>query len=172
MHCWDVRAGYGGSVSIQEPTTTAGVSVQVTSEPATSVQDVSDSDAPDSWGLGVGLMVLLVFTVTILTALGDTAINGSISFITGAVFVIVSAVAAATVGYRDLSTAIITPPLAYFTAILIAGQPALLDGARDNLWIREGAMVIAGLAFNAPWIFAGTGAAVVIVIMRRWVLHR
>jgi hypothetical protein len=117
-------------------------------------------------------MVLLVFTVTILTALGDTAINGSISFITGAVFVIISVVAAATVGYRDMSTAIITPPLAYFTAILIAGQPALLDGARDNLWIREGAMVIAGLAFNAPWIFAGTGAAALIVIMRRWVLHR
>lgn len=172
MHRWDARAGYGGLVSIQEPTTTAGVSVQVTSEPATSVQDVSDSDTPERRGLGVGLMVLLVFTVTILTALGDTAINGSISFITGAVFVIISVVAAATVGYRDLSTAIITPPLAYFAAILIAGQPALLDGARDNLWIREGAMVIAGLAFNAPWIFAGTGAAALIVIMRRWVLHR
>lgn len=159
-------------MTIQEPTTTPGVSVQVTSEPAASVQDVSQTSAPARSGLGVGLMALLVFTVTILTALGDTAINGSITFVTGAVFVIVSVIAAATVGYRDLSTAIITPPLAYFTAILIAGQPALLDGARDNLVIREGAMVVAGLAFNAPWIFAGTGAAALIVIMRRWVLHR
>jgi hypothetical protein len=33
-------------------------------------------------------------------------------------------------------------------------------------------MVIAGLAFNAPWIFAGTGAAAIIVIVRRWILHR
>jgi hypothetical protein len=117
-------------------------------------------------------MVLITFTLTILTALGDTAINGSITAITGAVFVIVSVLAAATVGYRDLSTAIITPPLAYFTAILIAGQPELLRGDRDNLFLREVAMVVAGLAFNAPWIFAGTGAAALIVIMRRWILHR
>jgi hypothetical protein len=40
------------------------------------------------------------------------------------------------------------------------------------LFLREVAMVVAGLAFNAPWIFAGTGAAALIVIMRRWILHR
>ncbi len=161
-------------VTIQEPTTTGGVSVQATPEPATSVQDVSapEPTTPAPAGLGVGLMVLITFTLTILTALGDTAINGSITAITGAVFVIVSVLAAATVGYRDLSTAIITPPLAYFTAILIAGQPELLRGDRDNLFLREVAMVVAGLAFNAPWIFAGTGAAALIVIMRRWILHR
>jgi hypothetical protein len=129
-------------------------------------------ESEDSGGLGVGLMVLLVFTVTILTALADTAFNGSITWITGVVFVVISVIAAAAVGYRDLSTTIITPPLAYFTAILIAGQPDLLDGATDNLLIREGAMVVAGLAFNAPWIFAGTGAAALIVIVRRWILHR
>lgn len=117
-------------------------------------------------------MVLLVFTVTILSALVDTAVNGSITYLTGAVFVVISVIAAATVGYRDLSTTIITPPLAYFTAIVIAGQPDLLNGNRDNLLIREGAMVIAGLAYSAPWIFAGTGAAALIVIVRRWILHR
>ena len=155
----------------------AGVSVEITPEPgaaATTVADVTAAeDRPEGRaGLGVGLMILLVFTVTILTALGDTAVNGSITFITGVVFVVISVVAAATIGYRDMSTTIITPPLAYFTAILIAGQPDLLDGATDNLIIREGAMVIAGLAFNAPWIFAGTGAAALIVIVRRWILHR
>ncbi len=155
----------------------AGVSVEITPEPAaaaTTVADVTpvEDSSEGRSGLGVGLMVLLVFTVTILTALGDTAVNGSITFITGVVFVVISVVAAATIGYRDMSTTIITPPLAYFTAILIAGQPDLLDGATDNLIIREGAMVIAGLAFNAPWIFAGTGAAALIVIVRRWILHR
>jgi Domain of unknown function (DUF6542) len=167
-------------VSTQEPTMTAspaGVSVEITPEPAAAATTVADvtvaEDNPeDRSGLGVGLMVLLVFTVTILAALGDTAVNGSITYITGAVFVVISVIAAATIGYRDLSTTIITPPLAYFTAILIAGQPDLLDGATDNLVIREGAMVIAGLAFNAPWIFAGTGAAAVIVVVRRWILHR
>jgi hypothetical protein len=132
----------------------------------------AQSDVRRGGGLGVGMMVLLVFTVTILAGLADTAVNGSITAITGAVFVVISVVAAATIGYADLSTTIITPPLAYFTTILIAGQPALLDGVTDNLLIREGAMLIAGLAFNAPWIFAGTGAAALIVIVRRWILHR
>jgi len=160
-------------VSIQEPTTTGGVSVAVTQEPATTVQDVTSS-APDSpqGGLRVGLMVLIAMAVTVLTALGDTAINGSLTFITGAVFVVISVVCAATVKYRDLSTAIITPPLVYFTAILVAGQPSLLSGTRDNLLIREGGMVVAGLAFNAPWIFAGTIAAALIVVVRRFILHR
>lgn len=166
-------------MSTKEPTVTdspIGVSVAITPEPAVPAASVADvtvaHESEDSGGLGVGLMVLLVFTVTILTALADTAFNGSITWITGVVFVVISVIAAAAVGYRDLSTTIITPPLAYFTAILIAGQPDLLDGATDNLLIREGAMVVAGLAFNAPWIFAGTGAAALIVIVRRWILHR
>jgi len=168
-------------VSTQRPTVTehpGGVSVEMAPEPATPATTVAgvtrppQTDADGTGGLGVGLMVLLVFTVTILTALADTVFNGGLTYITGAVFVVISVIAAATVGYRDLSTAIITPPLAYFTAIVIAGQPDLLDGATDNLLIREGAMVVAGLAVNAPWIFAGTGAAALIVIVRRWIVHR
>ena len=160
-------------VTIQEPTTTGGVSVQVTPEPATTVQGVTAPPTePPTGGLRVSLMVTIMFAVTVLAALGDTIINGSITFITGALFVIVSVVCAATVGYRDLSTAIITPPLAYFTAIVVAGQPALLGGATDNLALREVAMVAAGLAFNAPWIFAGTGSAALIVVVRRFILHR
>ncbi len=157
-------------------TAPSGVSVQMIDEDEAGNTTLANVSAPQDssrgGGLGVGMMVLLVFTVTILAALGDTAVNGSITAITGAIFVVISVIAAATIGYRDLSTTIITPPLAYFTAILIAGQPDLLDGVTDNLLIREGAMVIAGLAYNAPWIFAGTGAAALIVIIRRWILHR
>lgn len=153
-----------------------GVSVQIVAEPESSAATVDTmSTVPEAErgaGLGVGMMVLLVFTVTILAGLGDTALNGSITAITGVIFVVISVIAAATIGYRDLSTTIITPPLAYFTTILIAGQPDLLNGVTDNLLIREGAMLVAGLAFNAPWIFAGTGAAALIVIVRRWILHR
>lgn len=136
-------------------------------EPVTTVPSASEPS-----GLGLGLSILLTFVLTILAALGDTAINGSITMITGVVFVVVSAVVAGAIRYTELSAAIITPPLAYFTAILIAGQPELLRGQQDNLLLREGAMVVAGLAFNAPWIFAGTGAAALIVIVRRWILHR
>ncbi len=160
-------------VTIQEPTTTGGVSVEVTPKPATTVQSVTAPPAePPTGGLRVSLMVTIMFAVTVLAALGDTIINGSITFITGALFVIVSVVCAATVGYRDLSTAIITPPLAYFTAIVVAGQPSLLGGATDNLALREVAMIAAGLAFNAPWIFAGTASAALIVVVRRFILHR
>ncbi len=156
-------------------TAVAGVSVEIvdgTASPATTVAGVSDTEEPQAGGLGVGLMVLILFTITILAALGDTAFNGSITYITGVVFVVISVVCAALIRYDALSTTIITPPLAYFTAILIAGQPDLLEGVTDNLLIREVAMLVAGLAFNAPWIFAGTAAATLIVIVRRWILHR
>lgn len=163
-------------VSTKDPTTTrAGVSVEIidpTAVPGSTVTPVPDTEEPRVGGLGVGLMVLIMFTITILTALGDTAFNGSITYITGVVFVVVSVVCAALIRYDALSTTIITPPLAYFTAILIAGQPDLLEGVTDNLLIREVAMLVAGLAFNAPWIFAGTGAALLIVIVRRWILRR
>lgn len=146
----------------------------MTPDPDTTVQSSAvDADGErDTGGLRVGLMVLITFAVTVITAVGDAAINGSLTFITGAVFVIVSVICAATVGYRDLSTAVITPPLAYFTAILVAGQLSLLSGPRDNLLIRETGMVVSGLAFNAPWIFAGTASAAIIVIVRRFILHR
>ena len=151
-----------------------GVSVEFGPDPATTVTDVTavGTTAPRSGGLRVSLMVLLMFAVTILTALGDTAINGSTTFVTGVVFVVISVICAAVVGYQDLSTAIITPPLAYFFAIFAAGQIGILKGAQDNLLIREAAMMLGGLAFNAPWIFAGTGAAALIVIVRRFILHR
>lgn len=163
-------------VSTKDPTTTrAGVSVQIidpTAAPGTTVSPVSDTEEPRVGGLGVGLMVLIMFTITILTALADTAFNGSITYITGVVFVVLAVICAALIRYDALSTTIITPPLAFFTAILIAGQPDLLDGVTDNLLIREVAMLVAGLAFNAPWIFAGTGSAMLIVIMRRWIIRR
>lgn len=171
--------GYRDSVTIHEqaaPAVATGVSAGMTAQGAgtgTSVQDVTTSEAAErQGGLRVGLMVLLVFGVTVATAVADSLVNGSITAITGVAFVVVSVIAAAVVGYRDLSTAIITPPLAYFTAIVVAGQPALLAGNTGNLLIREVAMVVAGLAFNAPWIFAGTGAALLIVTVRRWMLRR
>lgn len=152
--------GPGVSVGIEEPT---GASVAgVTPAPQVDARK----------GLGVGLMALLVFTVTILAAIGDTAVNGSITALTGILFVGICVVAAVTIDYRDLSTAIITAPLAYFTAILVAGQAMILSGSTDNLLIREAAMVLSGLAYSAPWIFAGTGAATLIVIVRRFLLHR
>lgn len=123
-------------------------------------------------GLSVGWLVVLVVGVTTIVAVGDTLINGQLTFITGAMFVIVSVLAAAFVRYRDLSTAIITPPLAYLVAIIAAGQIPLFEGATDRLLIREGVLVVTGLAINAPWIFAGTAAAILIVIVRRWILRR
>ena len=100
-------------VSTQEPSAPAGCRCRLPrarTDPTT-VANVSRNDAEErpSGGLGVGMMVLLVFTVTILAGLGDTAINGSITYITGAVFVVISVISAATINYRDLSTAIITP---------------------------------------------------------------
>lgn len=154
----------GGTVEMATATPEEGADQQV---PAPSAEAVGRSR-----GLGVGLMVLIVFAATVLTAVADTLINGSITYLTGVVFVVVSVIAAAAVGYADLSTAVITPPLAYFAAIVVAAQPDLWEGSTTNLLIREVAMIVAGLAFSAPWIFAGTGAALFVVTVRRWILRR
>lgn len=151
-----------------------GVSVEFSPDAEATVTGVTvtESSPSRSGGLRVSLMVLLMFVVTILAAVGDTAINGNTTYVTGVVFVVISVVCAALVGYQDLSTAIITPPLAYFTAILVAGQIGILKGVQDNLALREVAMLLGGLAFNAPWIFAGTASAALIVVVRRFILHR
>jgi len=110
-----------------------------------------------------GFVILAV--VTTLVASIEMITTGSLGWFTGVAFVVACIVVALFIRASDLSTAVISPPLAFLLAIIISTQFAAV-GASGNLWLHEATTMITSLAFNAPWVFAGTGAALIIVLMR------
>lgn len=108
----------------------------------------------------------LILTATTVAGFADEFLFGSSTWLTGAVFVVASVLAALMVRRRDLVTAVISPPLAFVVALLITAQPDALRGG-GNLFVKEASALITGLAFNAPWVFGGTLAALVIITARR-----
>lgn len=120
----------------------------------------------DDRGFSTFVVFLIIAGITTLVGFVDMTMNRQFTWITGVAFICASIFAAIKVRRRDLWTAVITPPLAYLTALLIAGQPSTLSSA-GSLMVREASLVGTGLAFNAPFIFGGTGAALVIVLIRR-----
>lgn len=114
------------------------------------------------------------FIITIATAvigLLEVLARDSVGVFTGVAFIAASAIVAATIRPADLWTAVISPPLAYLVALIIASQPEAI-GKSGNLWLHEATAVLTGLAFNAPWVFVGTGIALIIVLVRRSHLRR
>lgn len=120
----------------------------------------------DDRGFSTFVVFLIIAGITTLVGFVDMTMNRQFTWITGVAFICASIIAALKVRRRDLWTAVIAPPLAYLTALLIAGQPSTLSSA-GSLLIREASLVGTGLAFNAPFIFGGTGAALIIVLIRR-----
>lgn len=117
-------------------------------------------------GLGTWGVFFVVAGITTVVGLVDMTVNREFTWFTGAAFVAASVLGALMVRSRDLWTAVITPPIAFLVALLIAGQPTTISGS-GSLIIREVSLVGTGLAFNAPFIFGGTAAALVIVLIRR-----
>lgn len=117
-------------------------------------------------GISTLVVFLIIAGATTLAGFADMFINRQFTWLSGVTFVVASIIAALLVRQRDLWTAVIAPPLAYLTALLIAGQPSTLTSA-GSLIIREVSLVGTGLAFNAPYIFGGTLAALIVVLIRR-----
>ncbi len=111
----------------------------------------------------VGFLILAVVTTVVASV--EMVTIGSLGWFTGIAFVAACIVVAFFIRRSDLSTAVISPPLAFLVAIVISAQFAAV-GAAGNLWLHEATTMITSLAFNAPWVFAGTGAALIIVLMR------
>ncbi|MGV1036024.1 MAG: DUF6542 domain-containing protein [Candidatus Nanopelagicales bacterium] len=128
------------------------------------------TEAAPSTGANSGfstLYVALIITgVTTAAAVIDMVINRQLTIITGIVFVLVCIFAAIKVRPSDLWTAVITPPLAFLAALIISGQITALTGSGDLL-LREATVIATGLAFNAPFVFGGTIAALIVVLARR-----
>lgn len=121
------------------------------------------------WGTWTGFF--FVTGLTTLTAFAEIYLVGSVGWITGAVFVIVSALSALLMRRRDLATAVITPPLAFLIAVAASAQPAVI-AAQGNVLLQESSAIITAIAFNAPWVFAGTGLALVIALVKGARFHR
>lgn len=125
---------------------------------------------PES-GLGTWGVFFLVTGITTVVGLVDMTMNREFTWFTGAAFVIASILGALMVRPRDLWTAVITPPIAFLVALLIAGQPTTITGT-GSLLIREASLLGTGLAFNAPFIFGGTAAALLILLIRRAIIGK
>lgn len=120
----------------------------------------------DTKGLSTfGVAVYLTLATTIAACV-DVYLNGHLTYITGAVFIVVSIFCAIKVCKRDLWTSVITPPIAFLIALLVSGQIEIFRSSGDFV-IKQFALVATGLAFNAPYIFGGTVLALIIVLIRR-----
>jgi hypothetical protein len=122
-------------------------------------------------GLSTVPVFLIIFGVTTVVGLADMYLNRQFTYLTGGAFVIASAIGAMLVRPRDLWTAVISPPIAFLIALIVAGQPTTITGT-GQLLLREASLIGTGLAFNAPYVFGGTILALVIVLVRRVNLRR
>lgn len=168
---------YSRTVPISnDPGTTPGTATATgpssSSTPYVTVTDNGRAPTPrrlpelNSWG---GFAVTTAVTAVI--GLIEYAIVGSIGWLTGIFFVGASAFVALAIKPADLATAVISPPIAYFVAAIISAQPSII-GSTGNFWVLQATSLVTALAFNAPWVFAGTLVALGIVLFRRYAMGR
>ena len=152
-----------GTATAAEPSSSTP-SVTVSGKPASNVK--RQLPELNSWG---GFAVITAVTTAI--GLLEYAIVGSIGWLTGIFFVAASAFVALAIKPQDMPTAVISPPIAYFVAAILAAQPSII-GSTGNFWVLQATSLVTALAFNAPWVFGGTLVALGIVVFRRYAMGR
>ncbi|MDA8368445.1 MAG: hypothetical protein M0026_01065 [Nocardiopsaceae bacterium] len=106
--------------------------------------------------------VLAIVAVSFIAALAAHLFSAPV--VNGVAFVAVCVLAALLVRPADLLSLTVSPPLAYFTAALLAeaaltlGSPGFLRGVAVGMATR--------LADVAPWLFGGTALVLVISLLR------
>jgi len=108
---------------------------------------------------------VLVVGVTVLVAIAEVFVHQKVTAITGVIFIVVAALAAARVRRDDLSAAWIWPPLAWVAVLLTAGQ--LIPASVNSFLLKQGLLVLDVLGANAPFILGGTAVAAAIAVIRR-----
>lgn len=140
-------------------------------QPAAAARDDLDPTPshaePGTTGKAVNTWVgfLILAGVTSVVASIEMVATGSLGWFTGIAFVLCCIGVALVIRRADLATAVISAPLAFLLAVVVSTQFTAI-GASGNLWLHEATTIITSLAFSAPWVFAGTGAALIIVLMR------
>ena len=137
----------------------ATAAVQVTTPPPTGPGLLGRARAEGVTGPAVVLLS------TLLVACGaaiDLRRGGSAGLGTDAAFLLAALAAPAVVRFRSLPTAAVLPPL-----LFVGAAVALARLSGQNRGSREmGLDVATTLALSAPLLFAGTAAALVVVIVR------
>jgi hypothetical protein len=108
---------------------------------------------------GSVVLALLLLTPGVLT---DLAQDGTFGVPSAASFVAASVAAALVVRVRSLATAAVLPPLLFVTAVAVLAQLSGNNEGSRELVLDVGTT----LAISAPLLFAGTAAAVAVVLGR------
>ena len=126
--------------------------------------------APSASG-PVGLTAVGIVVVSLgaclVAGLIDTFLGDGISWIFGVVFILVSMYTAAQARYADRWVAVINAPLVFVTVLLVTSLVGPGEGSVTGKALDVGT----ALAEKAPLLWAGTGAALLIVVLRQ-IRHR
>ena len=107
---------------------------------------------------------LLILVVPLIIGLIDVLLTGRIGIITSFAYSITLLYLAATINMRNAWDPVIAGPLAYLVVALILGQLTL--SPTGSFLLKQTAMILTTLAFNAPWMVGSTALAFAIVFLR------
>ena len=107
---------------------------------------------------------LLILVVPLIIGLIDVLLTGRIGIITSFAYSITLLYLAATVNMRNAWDPVIAGPVAYLIVALILGQLTL--SPTGSFMLKQTAMILTTLAFNAPWMVGSTALAFAIVFLR------
>ena len=107
---------------------------------------------------------LLILVVPLIIGLIDVLLTGRIGIITSFAYSITLLYLAATINMRNAWDPVIAGPLAYLIVALILGQLTL--SPTGSFMLKQTAMILTTLAFNAPWMVGSTALAFAIVFLR------
>jgi hypothetical protein len=107
---------------------------------------------------------LLILVVPLIIGLIDVLLTGRIGIITSFAYSITLLYLAATINMRNAWDPVIAGPVAYLIVVLILGQLTL--SPTGSFMLKQTAMILTTLAFNAPWMVGSTAIAFAIVFLR------
>jgi hypothetical protein len=107
---------------------------------------------------------LLILVVPLIIGLIDVLLTGRIGIITSFAYSITLLYLAATINMRNAWDPVIAGPVAYLIVALILGQLTL--SPTGSFMLKQTAMILTTLAFNAPWMVGSTTLAFAIVFLR------
>lgn len=107
---------------------------------------------------------LLILVVPLVIGLIDVLLTGRIGIITSFAYSITLLYLAATINMRNAWDPVIAGPIAYLIVALILGQLTL--SPTGSFMLKQTAMILTTLAFNAPWMVGSTAIAFAIVFLR------
>jgi hypothetical protein len=118
-------------------------------------------------GLTAVGIVVVSLGACLVAGLIDTFLGDGVSWIFGAVFILVSMYTAAQARYADRWVAVINAPLVFVATLLITSLVGPGEGSLTGKALDVGT----ALAEKAPLLWVGTGAALLIVVLRQ-IRHR